>query len=53
VLALTQGLAGELYPRNTVVAGNRIPGSALARLGGAAAVEETTEAIRDICRWWP
>jgi hypothetical protein len=53
VLALIQGLAAELYPKNTVVAGSRIPGSPLTRIGGAAAVEETTEAIRDICRWWP
>jgi hypothetical protein len=52
VLAFAQGLAGELWEANPHVAGNRIPGSPLARLGGETAVAETEVAIRDVCSWW-
>ncbi len=48
-----QGLAGDLYKDNPYVAGNRIPGSPLERLGGPAAIDETIAAIEDVCRWWP
>jgi len=44
-LAVTRGLV-EVFKRNAWVGGNRLPESALTRLGGLTAVRETLEAIR-------
>jgi hypothetical protein len=51
-LALVHGLAHELWINTPLIAGNRIPGSPLARVGGDAAVSETYQAIRDVSKWW-
>lgn len=51
-LALAQGLVNECFKRNSKVGGNLIPGSPLARLGGLTSVNETMEAIHDVCSWW-
>jgi hypothetical protein len=51
-LALLHGLANEMWIKTPAIAGNRIPGSPLARLGGKPAVVETYEAICDVCNWW-
>jgi hypothetical protein len=53
ILAIMQGLLAELFQGKPTVAGNRILGSPLVRLGGAVAVQETEDAIRDISCWWP
>jgi hypothetical protein len=52
-LAIAQESIAEVWQTSPLVAGNRIAGSPLARLGGDCAVTETVEAIRDVCTWWP
>jgi hypothetical protein len=52
-LAFGNGVHREIWDLNPVIAGNMIGESALLRVGGALAAAEISEAVSEICQWWP